>query len=368
MRILHIHPSMEGGGIEAMICGLANEMVKTDDVTVCSIFEPKETDIFYQQLSAKVHRLTCHKQVQGFSIKELFLIYDVIRKGKYDIVHMHGFLYYYVLTILLTWNRKTKFVYTVHNDAVRENGCWDRRLLWVKKWMFRHGMVHPVTISEISKESFTQLYHCGSQLIYNGIPRPKINEQKHSEVIVQARRTSRTIVLLNAARIDTQKNQQTLCKVVKRLVNEGEDIVLLMAGCITNSDAYHEIVPYLSDRIVYLGERNDIPQLFSECDAFCLPSRWEGLPVTLLESLAVGCISVCAPVGGIVNVIKDGYDGILSASSSEEDYYLALKRFLEMSPEARQTIRCQGKKTFQRYEITKTAREYLAYYGQLLQK
>ena len=33
MKILHIHPSMAGGGIEAMICGLVNEMAKVHDVT-----------------------------------------------------------------------------------------------------------------------------------------------------------------------------------------------------------------------------------------------------------------------------------------------------------------------------------------------
>ena len=157
-----------------------------------------------------------------------------------------------------------------------------------------------------------------------------------------------------------------LCKVAKRLVEEGEDIVLLLAGSVTNTVSYEEIVPYLSERIIYLGERNDIPQLFSEVDAFCLPSRWEGLPVTLLEALAVGCIPICAPVGGIVNVLTDGRDGLLSASCSEEDYYQALKRFLVLSPEEHMVMRREGMETFRRYEISKTAREYLAFYRELL--
>ena len=44
MKILHIHPSMAGGGIEAMICGLVNEMAKVHDVTLCTIFEPKKDE------------------------------------------------------------------------------------------------------------------------------------------------------------------------------------------------------------------------------------------------------------------------------------------------------------------------------------
>lgn len=366
MKILHIHPSLEGGGIEAMICGLANEMVKTEDVTVCSIFEPKETDVFYRQLAPGVRRITCHKIRQGFSLKELWLVWQIIRQGKYDVVHLHGFLYYYLLAILLSGRSRTRFVYTVHNDAFRENGRWDTHLLGIKKWLFRKGIVRPVTISEISKASFTALYHCESRLVYNGIPRPKTDASKRTDIIEAARRTKDTAVLLNAARIDTQKNQLVLCKVAQRLVEEGEDIVLLLAGSVTNTVSYEEIVPYLSERIMYLGERNDIPQLLSEVDAFCLPSRWEGLPVTLLESLAVGCVPICAPVGGIVNVLTDGRDGLLSASCCEEDYYQALKRFLALSSEERTAMRQEGMKTFSRYEISKTSGEYLAYYRELL--
>ena len=54
MKILHIHTSFTAGGIEAMICGLANEMVKTQEVSVCSIFKPNESDVFWNKLSPNV--------------------------------------------------------------------------------------------------------------------------------------------------------------------------------------------------------------------------------------------------------------------------------------------------------------------------
>lgn len=366
MKILHIHPSLKIGGIEAMICGLANQLVKEEEVTVCSIFEPESSDVFYDRLSPEVRRISCHKKKPGFSLKELFVIYWIFRKGKYDIVHIHGFLYYYMLAILLMWHSKTRFVYTVHNDAARENGVWDSKFLFLKKWLFRSGRVCPVTISEISKDSFTAFYHCDSQLIYNGTPCPQIDVTKHTDVIVRARRSEHTLVVLNAARVDVQKNQTVFCKVMQRLIAEGVDIVALIAGSVTNAASYEEIKPYFSDRIIYLGERNDIPQLFSECDAFCLPSIWEGLPVSLLESLAVGCIPICAPVGGVVNVVTDGYDGILSASSSEEDYYQAMKRFLSMRAAERISMKQQGMETFKRFDISSAARAYMAYYRQII--
>lgn len=367
MRILHIHPSLEGGGIEAMICGLANEMSKTETVSVCSIFEPKKTDVFYNKLSSSVIKLTCHKKEKGFSLKVLLDIYQIVRKGNYDIVHLHGFLYYYLLTICLFWHRRCKFFYTVHSDARRENGIWDSRLFRIKHWLFKHGIVHPITISRVSKESFTKLYRCDSKLIYNGIPRPLIDKEKRTDVIKKARLSVTTKVLLNVGRIDVPKNQAVLCRVIKRLVQEGHDVVLLIAGGITSQGCYKEISPYFSERIMYLRERNDISQLLSECDAFCLPSIWEGLPVSLLEALSVGCIPICSPVGGIVDVITDGDNGILSASSSEEDYYRAMRRFLSMNVAEKEAMSQHGKETFSKYDISRTAQEYVEYYRQLME-
>ena len=95
MRILHIHPSMQGGGIESMICGLANKMAESNSVTVCSIFRPNKTDVFWNKLSGSVKRESLGKETPGFSPSYLFKILKFIQKGKYDIVNIHGAFYYF---------------------------------------------------------------------------------------------------------------------------------------------------------------------------------------------------------------------------------------------------------------------------------
>ena len=69
MKILQIHHSLAGGGVESMVCGLANEMIKTEDVTVCSIFEPKPTDVFWYKLDPRIKKITLGKSKEGFSLK-----------------------------------------------------------------------------------------------------------------------------------------------------------------------------------------------------------------------------------------------------------------------------------------------------------
>lgn len=358
MKILHIHPSLTGGGIESMVCALANEMAKTENVTVCSIFEPSADDVFWNKLSPNVNKETLGKTVKGFSFSILIKIVRFIRSGKYTVVNIHGMFYYYVLAVFLL-HKKVRFFYTVHSDAKMENTLWDQRIFSLKKFCFQHGILHPITISHVSQLSFRLLYNCESKLIFNGVVKPNIINK---DPIITYRRTRQTRIFIHAGRIDTPKNQLVLCRVFRRLINEGLDVVLLIAGAKQRKDIFHSIEPYFSDRIIYLGERKDVPQLMAYSDGMCLPSLWEGLPITLLEALSVGCIPICSNVGGIPDVIESGVNGFLSSSSSEADYYNTMKSFLSLPSNAYRQIKSNCLKSFSKFDITYTANAYINAY------
>lgn len=359
MKILQIHHSLAGGGIESMVCALANEMIKTEDVTVCSIFQPKQQDVFWNKLDSSIKKITLGKIKGGFSLKELFLIYYIILKNKYDVVHVHSKFYYYALSVMFL-HRKTKFFYTIHSDAKMENLGWDQKFFYLKKKCFEKAYIHPVTISAASQKSFENLYHCYSDLIYNGVSRPSIGKYNP---VAKFKVGENTKLFIHAGRIDTPKNQLVLCKVFNRLIANGKDVVLLIAGSKQKEKIFESIYPYFCDRIRYLGERDDIPQIMACCDAMCLPSIWEGLPVTLLEALSVGCIPICSNVGGIPDVIESGINGFLSDSSSEEDYYKAMLNYLAKTDEEIMAMKCNCKSSFEKYNITSTAKSYLSLYN-----
>lgn len=361
MKVLHIHTSMSGGGIEAIICALLNEMVERHDVTMATIFTPKASDIFENKLNKRVKRVSLGKVKPGFSISEIFRIYRLIKAGNYNVVHIHGFFYYYALSVLLL-HRKVKFFYTIHSDAVMENSPWDNRFLWLKKWCFKKKYIKPITISPASKESFAKLYKTDSTLICNGVSRPIITTDENP--LAQYKITPATRIFVHAGRINVAKNQVVLCQSFSHLIENGYDAVLLIAGGNYDDTIMQQIQPYFCDTIVYLGERGDIPTLFSYADAMCLPSIWEGLPVTLLESLSVGCIPICSPVGGIVNVITHGYNGLLSKDSSEENYYRVLEEYMKMTDSEREKMKENCVESFAPYDIKQTAMKYeLAYKG-----
>ena len=363
MKILHIHPSLNDGGIESMINGLVNAQCADHDVTVCSIFEPKETNQFWTSIDSRVKRTTLHKTKEGFSLKEIWGIYNVIKNGKFDVVHVHGCFNYYFLSVILL-HSKVKFFYTVHSDAFMENNRWEAKLLPLKRFCFKNKWLRPVTISGESQKSFFNLYHCESAMIPNGVPSKPLDEDFIKKInLSQYRETDNTKLLINVGRVDTPKNQIVLCRCVQRMIDQGHDVVLLIAGPIARQDIYDEMSKYFSDRIVYLGAIIKAREYFSQCDVMVMPSIWEGLPVTLLEAMSVGCLPVCSPVGGIPNVVTPGKDGLLSKSSSEDDFTETLNAYFKLDEEKIKELRAEAVRTFENgYKISTTAKRYVDEY------
>ena len=363
MKILHFTQDMSAGGVEAIICNLVNEMIKEHDVTLGTIYAIDPAQVYEQKLDHRIKRISLGKRSQGVSIKILFKLFNVIRKGDYDIVHIHGWFYYFLLPVLLLHHKK-KFFYTIHSDAKMENTPMDMKIIKLKRLCFMRGYIHPITISKPSQESFTNYYGAESKLIYNGVKRNLIA----SIPDYGYKLTPNTKVFIHPARISYEKNQEVLVKVFCRLIKDGKDVVLLIAGQNRNKEIFERISPYLNDRIKYIGIRSDIPQLMSYCYGFCLPSIWEGLPVTLLESLSSGCIPVCSPVGGIVEVVKHGKNGFLSSSSSEDDYYATMLEVCELDEQKSAEIKANCIKSFAKFDIVGTAANYVAYYKEICGK
>jgi glycosyltransferase involved in cell wall biosynthesis len=63
--------------------------------------------------------------------------------------------------------------------------------------------------------------------------------------------------------------------------------------------------------------------LYAWADVFVLPSRFEGVPLTILEAQRMGCIPVATKVGAVAEIIQDGVDGFLVANENSETSVVA---------------------------------------------
>ena len=363
MKILHMHASLRSGGIEAMITNLSNEMVKTESVKIGLLLEIGENDVFLNKLDKRVSVVSMQSNGVVSKLVLIWRVFQFLRHEDADVVHIHGFFAYYALAVLLL-HRSKNFFYTMHNDSYNEGTVWDLRFAFLKRFCFKKGWIHPVTISHASKQSFTELYRVDSKLIYNGVPTPQIQPAG----LEKFRLTPQTRLFVHAGRISPQKNQIVMCEVFKQLIEEGKDVVLLIAGKEENDNIFKEIQSYICNRIVYLGERNDVPSMMNESDAFCLFSIFEGMPVTLLEALSVGCVPICTPVGGVPEALENGKVGFLAETPTVEACCKSVNDFLALDYNQLMTMKENVRKKFTEFDIRNTAKEYVDYYKEIINK
>lgn len=86
--------------------------------------------------------------------------------------------------------------------------------------------------------------------------------------------------------------------------------------------------------------------LFLECSLFCLPSKSEGMPMSVLEAMANGLAVITTPVGGIPQVIKDGVNGLLIPVGDYEALASRLNLLMD-DPFLKQSIGEAGRQTIQ---------------------
>ena len=99
-----------------------------------------------------------------------------------------------------------------------------------------------------------------------------------------------SFVVGNVARFSVQKNHSFLLNSFKEVLAINPRAVLLLVGRgeLEDSIRYEAIKTGVIDRVLFLGVREDVPELLSAMDVFVLPSFFEGLPVTMVEVQANG--------------------------------------------------------------------------------
>jgi starch synthase (maltosyl-transferring) len=139
-----------------------------------------------------------------------------------------------------------------------------------------------------------------------GEPEPR-SARLRAEVTGDERRP----LVLTVARLDAQKGLPYLLDAaaavpdaVFAIAGDGPERAMLEARARTLG---------LEDRVRFLGHRRDVPALLAASDVFVLPSLAEGLPLSVLEAMAVGIPVVATAIGGTDEVVHDGETGTLVA-------------------------------------------------------
>ncbi len=153
----------------------------------------------------------------------------------------------------------------------------------------------------------------------------------------------RALLLGVVAQLTPWKGQDTAIAALELLRRQGVDAHLLLIGSAKflspstryDNEAYvaelHRQVAAakLEDRVSWLGEREDVPELVSALDALLLPSWEEPFGRALIEAMALRVPVVATNVGGPPEILTDGCEGFLVDPRDPEAWAAAIRRFAE---------------------------------------
>lgn len=150
------------------------------------------------------------------------------------------------------------------------------------------------------------------QVIYNGIHLADYNgPNTHSSLIDELGLHPDSILLGSVGRLTYQKGYDVLIQSLKIL--ERDDIHLVVAGFGEELDNLQEQATCLGlqEQVHLLGFRQDVPRLLCGIDIYVQSSRYEGMPIAVLEAMASRCPIVATAVDGTQELLIDGQHGWL---------------------------------------------------------
>jgi glycosyltransferase involved in cell wall biosynthesis len=120
------------------------------------------------------------------------------------------------------------------------------------------------------------------------------------------------LVLGTVGRLEEQKGHRYLIEALSLLVQNGTNAYLLLIGDGRERSALEQLTGRLGlqDRVLFLGTRNDLGDLFRAMNLFVMPSLWEGLSLAMLSAIAAGLPVIATSVGGVRQVLGDDEYGV----------------------------------------------------------
>lgn len=316
-KVLHLIDSAGIYGAEKVILTLLEELKNTAFPGILGCIRENETEVPQiakeaEKFGISVQYFTMKRGLNLFGLKQ---IWKFINDNNIHIVHSHGYKPNILLALIP--NRKFKIVTTAHGWAKQTAGVKGR----IYEFFDSKALKRFDSIVAVSKGVVNDLIKRGIRkekidLIYNGI---KVNKNNNSSILDISKMRQKcglpqnAFVIGSVGRLAKAKGHSCLIEAMPSILNEIKNCHLIIAGeGPLKEDLMSLIKKYnLSNHVKLIGYIENIEQFLTMIDLFILPSLSEGLPIALLEAMALGKPVVASNAGGIPEVIKSEEDGIL---------------------------------------------------------
>lgn len=208
--------------------------------------------------------------------------------GHYDVIHFHAEGPCAMLWLPHLFGIRT--VATIHGlDWKRSKwgGLASKYIKFGEKVAAKYAD-EIIALSKNVEEYFLDAYNRKTNFIPNGINKPT---RKNAKIIKEKYGLEKDSYILFLARIVPEKGLHYLIEAYKKL---NTDKKLVIAGGASHTNKYLEEIRKMASRnknIIMVGfvQGEELDELYSNCNIYCLPSDVEGMPISLLEAMSYGC-------------------------------------------------------------------------------
>jgi glycosyltransferase involved in cell wall biosynthesis len=225
-----------------------------------------------------------------------FEVARVIRSARPDLVHFHGTRagYFGALGRFAAFRGPT--VYSAHGLAYRKERAALRRVAFLAaEGIACRGATRVVSVSRADLEDLERRHlvaaGCGHH-VGNAVRAPTGDPASARQRLGIA---SDVFVVGTVSRLVAQKSVSTL---IEAAAASTSGVRLVVVGDGPERGSLAELANRRRVDVVFLGERDDVPDLLPGLDLFVLSSKWEGEPVALLEAMAAGLPCVATATEG----------------------------------------------------------------------
>jgi len=327
IRVLHLLGSMGRAGVPARTLDIIRHIDRQRfDCHFCVTSGlPGELDEESRALGAEVHRLRIDQPGFSRSFRRL------LRYRQFTAVHSHSlFSAGYTLRLAAKSGVPVRVAhFHTTNDGRRSSLL---RLVY-RKLMRRWIDLYATHILAVSRQAMTAMWKPNwesdprCQVVHDGLDTSAYNAPPdRAAVRREFGLTDEAPLYIHVGRLTEAKNHPRLISIFARLLQRQPAATLLLVGPGSNTierGLRRQVAELgIGPRVVFCGERSDVPRLLKVADALVFPSLWEGLPGAVLEAHAAGTPVLASDLPSI-REIAEQLPGIRRLSLNTSDSHWA---------------------------------------------